>query len=150
MYGRRCRIEDEYRDWGRPMLTLQDKFARPAVVVTTMVVGVTGLYYIQNAYPKGGFFRDLLGIAAIALVGSIVAMALEKAALRRYFCTLIVVVAIMLISVCSLKLGLKNVLVECFSATKFAVLNRDPSIPSADPPHYVDVTKDAREYWNNY
>ena len=88
----------------------QGKFARLEVVVAATLVGAACFYFIHNAYPKGGFIRDLLGITTVTLVGIIVSRAMGKESQRRYLLTLSAVAAIMFITVFALKHSLKYIL----------------------------------------
>jgi hypothetical protein len=132
------------------MLALQGKFARFRVVVAAALVGATCFYFIQNAYPTGGFARDLFGVAAIALVGIIASLSFAKEAQRKYLLTLGVMVAIMFMFVCSLKLYLKHTLVLCYSATKVCEYDGDDTKPHVHDSNHATWAELAKKYWENY
>jgi peptidoglycan/LPS O-acetylase OafA/YrhL len=121
----------------------QGKFTRLFAVVAAFVLGGLCFSFIQKGYPGGGFIRDLLAVAAIALMGTVLSFGMKKGARRHYVRILCVTVVVLLLSLCYLKLSFKTVLEEAFSACVFSVNNLDGDHPVPD-------NERGSTYWKNY
>ena len=122
------------------------------IVALIFVVGGTSIYFIQQAYPGGGFVRDLLAITIAGLVSSLFSFTLEKTARRKYLVKLSVMVALFLFTVCWVKLSLKSALAEAFGAVKLSVVKKGTPIDPSDGnfEHDTEAQQQWQEYWKNY
>lgn len=122
------------------------------VVAEILVIGSASIYFIQQAYPGGGFVRDLLEITIAGLVSSLFSFTLEKTARRKYLVKLSVMVALFLFTVCWVKLSLKSALAEAFGAVKLSVVKEGTPIDPSDGNFKYDTEAQQQwqEYWKNY
>lgn len=122
------------------------------VFAEMLVIGSASLYFIQQAYPGGGFIRDLLVITIAGLVTSLFSFTLEDSARRKYLVNLSVIVALFLFTVCWVKLSLKSALAEAFGAVKVSVVKEGTPIYPSDGNFKYDTEAQQQwqEYWKNY
>ena len=121
------------------------------VVAEMLVIGSASLYFIQQAYPDGGFVRDLLAVTITGLVSSAFSVTLEKTARREYLVMLTVIIALLLLTVCWVKLSLKETLATTFDAVKLSVVKAGTPITTDSCNKYnAELQQQWREYWKNY
>lgn len=131
---------------------MRQKFSVKSVVVIAemLVIGSASLYFIQQAYPGGGFIRDLLAITIAGLVASLFSFTLEDSAKRKYLLRVSALVALLLLTACWVKVSFKTTLAYACSVLRFDVSNGDPLDPSTADPNFIPEQEKWTKYWQNY